>query len=151
MIAAINELTETEREEAKEKVEEVLKEYPLLKSKIKIEKIKSNKDFSLEAMAYDQVGPGKKNEVYSDVEGFTVDKIEAGEKVVELIKKLRIIEEAFNSLNDLEKETIKLIYFRGYKEADAAEMCEEPKSRRTIQNYKKSALKKLMKLEVHKL
>ena len=137
-------------EPAFEKIEQLLREYPVLKSKLNIKIIQSkNQVYSLPAINYAKVSGGETNAFYSDIEEFVANKDELEGETLELFRKVKAIESGLRCLNRNEYLLIKLYYFKGLPYVEIS--LEMNRCTTTLQKYKKEALKKLKKVGLHKI
>jgi DNA-directed RNA polymerase specialized sigma24 family protein len=150
-------------QEIKERIEKELKNYPLLKSRIKIKtnKIAYQEDYSAKAVDYSKIPGGETNSIYSDVESFVQRKLDRYPDLLELILKKEKIEAALESLNYKEKRLVRYKYFEGMTDNEVSDKMRELEiktfkwrndstckeySSTTIQRMKKKVLKKLQKV-----
>ena len=107
-------------QDVKERIEEELRNYPMLKSRIKIKtnKIAFQEDYSAKAVDYSKIPGGKTNSIYSDVESFVQTKLDRYPDLLELILKKEKIDAALEGLNYKEKRLVRFKYFEGMTAVD---------------------------------
>ena len=133
-----------------EKIEELLREYPVLKSKLNIKIIQSeNKVYLLPGINYTKVLTGDTNAFYSDIEEFVANKDELEGETLELFRKVKAIESGLRCLTRYEYMVVKLRYFKNMTYINIG--LELNRSEKTISTYNKMALLKLQKAEFHKI
>ena len=147
----------------KERIENELRNYPLLKSKIKIKtsKIAYQEDYAVKAVNYSRIPGGKTNNIYSDIEEFVQNKLDRYPDLLELLLKKEKVEAAIESLNYKEKKLVRYKYFEGMTDNEVSDKMKELEfktfkwkndlnckeySSTTIQRMKKNVLKKLQKV-----
>ena len=146
--------------EIKERIEDKLKNYPVLKSKIKIitNKIAHQENYTTQAVDYSKVPGGQTNSIYSDVEDFVQNKLDKYPELLELIMEKEKIDAALESLNYKEKRLVRYKYFEDMTDHEVSDKMRELElqtfsirndstckeySTTTIQRMKKKVLKKL--------
>jgi len=149
--------------EIKDRIEEQLKNYPFLKSKIKIttNKIAYQEDYAAQAIDYSKIPGGKTNSVYSDVEEFVQNKLDKHPELIELIMEKERIDAALECLTYKEKRLVRYKYFEDMTDNEVSDKMRELElktfsirndstirdySSTTIQRMKKKVLKKLQKV-----
>ena len=107
-------------QEVKEWIEEELRYYPLLKSKIKIKKnqIAAEEDYASKAVDYSQIPGGKTNNISSEVESFIQSKLDKYPEVYELILEKEKIESALNCLTWRQYKLVELKYFQDFSDKE---------------------------------
>ena len=132
------------------KIEQLLKEYPVMKSKLNIKLIQNkNREYSLPAYNYAKVSGGETNTIYSDIEEYVAMKDELEGETLDLFRKVKAIESGLKCLNKHEYMTIKLYYFKNYTYVEIE--LELNRCTTTLQKYKNDALKKLKRADLHKI
>lgn len=151
-------------EQEKEYIEKTLKDYPSLKSKIKLQisRIADQLNYSVKAMNYCRV-PSPTNSFYSDAESYVVNKLDKYPDLADLIAERNRIESALESLTIKEKRLVNYKYFeelpdievgirmknedeRLYGEENKQYVCDY--SVPTIQRMKNHILEKLHKIGI---
>lgn len=131
-----------------EKIEKLLREYPVLRSKLHIKIIQNNdKIYSLPAQDYSKVAVG--NPFFSAIEEFVILKTQLEEETLELFRKVRAIEEGLKCLTKMQYDCVKLRYFKGLSNLEIG--LEVDRSEKTVRRYIKIALKKLQKTGLHEI
>lgn len=123
------------------KIEELLREYPTLKSKINIRLITYSTFYSLKAVNYNKDKIGKTNKIYSEVEDFVIRAIGEDSIIWKMIKKRDIITAALECLTEEEYKIVELLYFENKTQIEAG--FELKLSESTIRKRKKEILDKL--------
>lgn len=103
-------------QDVKERIEEELRNYPMLKSRIKIKtnKIAFQEDYSAKAVDYSKIPGGKTNSIYSDVESFVQTKLDRYPDLLELILKKEKIDAALTCLTWRQRKLVELKYFQSF-------------------------------------
>ncbi|MBM7624769.1 RNA polymerase sigma factor [Sporohalobacter salinus] len=134
--------------EKKEVVEDVLRDYPKLKAKIKIRVIQSFEEYSLASIDYQKVAGGTTNNIYSSVEDHLVRKSKKKSEVVKMIAKRDKIEAALKSLPRKQRMVIQYKYFDCLKVEDIAyEM--NGIGEATVYRYIEDGISNLIDVELH--
>lgn len=134
----------------REKIEIILRLYPVIRAKCKINIIKSkNRSYSLPAIDYSKVSGGETNAFYSDIESFVTEKADLDGETVDLVNIVDAVVSGLKCLTRNEYLTVKYKYFNGLTDVEIT--AEIDKSRTTVQNYRKTALEKLRKANLHKI
>lgn len=126
---------------SREQIEELLREYPKIKSRIRILLANYIPEYSAKAINYDKVQIGKTNQIYNEVEAFVIKKLDSEDELIKLIQKRNIIESALDCLTSKQMQVIRYLYFEEMSYVDTS--WEMRCSERTIRNIKDEALQKL--------
>jgi len=100
-------------QEVKEWKEEQLRCYPTLKSQIKNKRnqILHQEDYAAKGVSYSNVGSGKTNAFYSDVEDFIEDKLDKYPDLIELELAKERIDSSLECLTERQKNLVEYKYF----------------------------------------
>lgn len=125
----------------KEAVEQLLYDFPKIKSRIKILLANFIPEYSLKAVNYDRVVISNTNAIYSDIESYVIKKLDDQHELVKLIRKRDIIQSALECLTTKERRIISCKYFENMSDIETAMKfrCSE----RTIRNIRDEAIEKL--------
>ena len=136
--------------ENKEKIEEILKNYPVLRSELDMTLISMDlAEVPLDSVDYSKPSVSKTNKIHSDVEQYIESISELEEEARELMKIVKTIERALDCLYKKEYRVIELKFFEGMTFVEME--LEMKKSKSTLQKYKKSAIKKLKKVNLQEI
>ena len=128
--------------ENKEKIEEILKLYPALRSKLYMKMTNYNEiELPLNAISHSLAKSGKTNKIHSDIENHITKIEDVEEDIKRIFKVVKSIEIAFDSLPVMQKKVIKKMYFKDLKNEDIAVDIE--KSEKTVRNYRDRAFIRL--------
>lgn len=132
-----------------EKIEEMLKSYPLMKDKIDIVQKLANKEYSLGSIDYTQPNGGITNNIYQEIEEFVTSKVGNKQILNNLMRLTICIEESMKRLTKNERYIIENKYFRddmtNYDIMDKLGYM----SRQTIYNKRDKAINKIAKKGLH--
>ncbi len=136
--------------EDKEKIEEILKKYPILKSKLNMKLTNlDNLEIPISAISYSHSKSQKTNDFYSDVENYISDKSDLKEDAKKLYRQVKTIESSLECLSTKEYNIIRFKYFEDLTYVEIS--FEMERSVTTLQKYKDQALEKLKKTELHEI
>lgn len=134
----------------KEKIEELLRSYRSLVSRINIRLISYAPGYSISGIDYDKIRTGKTNEIYSDVESYVMKTFGKDSEVWRMIRKRDIIVAALKALTEDEYYIVRMVYFEGKTYNYVAENIYPDRvvSESTIGKKKKDILCKLEKVGI---
>lgn len=95
----------------KEQIEQLLRSYKSLVSKININIINTMPDYSLPAINYSNVAVGQTYTINREIENYVIKKVDNNQEFINMIKKRSIIESAYNCLDEEKKSIVNLCYF----------------------------------------
>jgi len=124
-----------------EKIEELLKNYRSIKSNVRTEAIQKIPEYSLPAVDYSNMTPGKSNGKFSKVEDYVVKHEKENSDIRKLIKIREIIGTTYENLELEKKKIINYLYFEGLTQVRTSFKMQL--SENTIGKRKIQALKKL--------
>ncbi|MFW5988168.1 MAG: RNA polymerase sigma factor [bacterium] len=133
--------------EDKDKIEEILKQYPILKSKLIMKGVNTQKlEIPLSAISYKKAKAQKSNEFYSRIEDYIVDTEDIEQEIKDLFKVVKSVETALDCLPKDKYKIVKLIYFEEMNYLDVS--FEMKISEKSVRNYRDDALEKLKKTDL---
>lgn len=146
----------------KENIEDKLRNYPVLKSKIKIKvnQIAYQEEYTAKAVNYNKIPGGKTNDIYSDIENFVQKKLDNYPELLDMILQKNRIDSALECLNYREHRLVRYKYFEGMTDQEISEKMRQLEkqtfqkhdidcrdySTATIQRMKVEVLDKLQKV-----
>ena len=131
-------------ENEKEFIEEVLKDYPRLRSRVKVLIAGTYTEYSVPAMSFDTPSGGNTHEFYSDVENYIMKKYDDSNYIFNLIRKRDVIKNSLDCLTSQEYKVIKLKYFENMTSVRTG--IEMEISASTVKRKRDSAFKKLIEV-----
>ena len=133
------------------KVEEVLKEYPKLKARIKIKLLDLCSSYGLSSVDYQRLAGGERYMKSSKVEQYITSKLEDEAELQRLIIKQDKIDAILDSLPSKQAKVIRLMYFEEFKAPQIHPQIEGIECDNSVFNYRDRAITRMVELGMHKL
>jgi ArpU family phage transcriptional regulator len=105
-------LNKTENKTNEEKIEEMLKNYPLMKDKIELLEKITQKEYSLDSIDLTQPSGGQTNNINQEIEDFVTNIVGNKQILDDLVKLVICIEQGLKRLNKNERFIIKHKFFK---------------------------------------